>query len=100
MAESTSAGVSGAAASGAGTGRAAEVVESVREMVAERLGVDRSELAPEADIVEDLGADSLDIVELVMALEERFEIEVPDEDLEGLRTLGQVENYVLSRVAR
>ncbi len=75
------------------------VKEKVRALVCEQLGVDGAELTSEANILEDLGADSLDVVELVMAIEETFDIEVPDEDAEGMRTLGDVEKYVSSRVA-
>lgn len=75
------------------------VKEKVRELVCEQLGVDGAELTSEANILEDLGADSLDVVELVMAIEETFDIEVPDEDAEAMRTLGDVEKYVTSRVA-
>jgi acyl carrier protein len=75
------------------------VKEKVRALVCEQLGVDGAELTSEANILEDLGADSLDVVELVMAIEETFDIEVPDEDAEGMRTLGDVEKYVSGRVA-
>jgi len=73
--------------------------QQIRGLVCEQLGVDAAELSPESDILEDLGADSLDVVELVMALEEAFDIEVPDEDAEAMRTLGDVEKYVTARVA-
>jgi acyl carrier protein len=72
--------------------------ERVRTIVAGQLGVETGEVVPQASILEDLGADSLDVVELVMALEEAFDIEVPDEDVEGIRTVGDVETYVASRV--
>ncbi len=71
----------------------------IRSIVAEQLGVDLSEVTPEASIFDDLGADSLDVVELVMTLEDEFDIEVPDEDVEGMRTIGDVERYVEARVA-
>ena len=71
----------------------------IRDLVAEQLGVDIATLTPEANILEDLGADSLDVVELVMAIEEEFDIEIPDEDAESMRTLGDVEKYVSGRVA-
>lgn len=73
------------------------VQQRIREIVSQQLGVDAGELRSEADILQDLGADSLDVVELVMALEEAFDIEVPDEDVEGMRTLGDVERYVAER---
>lgn len=66
----------------------------VRNIVAEQLGVDLAEVRPDAHILDDLGADSLDVVELVMALEESFDIEIPDSDVEGLRTIADVERYV------
>jgi acyl carrier protein len=73
--------------------------EQIRGLVSEQLGVDAAELTSESNILEDLGADSLDVVELVMAIEEAFDIEVPDEDAETMRTLGDVERYVSARVA-
>ena len=71
----------------------------LRELVASQLGVDPGEVVPEARILDDLGADSLDVVELVMALEDAFDIEVPDEDVEGLLTVGDVAAYVSQRAA-
>jgi acyl carrier protein len=79
-------------------GQNGALLDRIREMVAEQLGVDQADVQPEANILEDLGADSLDVVELVMALEEAFDIEVPDEDVEGLRTVGDVEKYIQQRV--
>ena len=76
-----------------------EMTGKVRDLVAEQLGVDAGTLSPEANILEDLGADSLDVVELVMAIEEAFDIEIPDEDAESMRTLGDVEKYVIERAA-
>jgi len=64
-----------------------------------QLGVERDQLVSEARILEDLGADSLDVVELVMALEEAFDLVVPDEDVESLRTLGDVAAYVDKRLS-
>ena len=77
----------------------AELTEKVRSIVAGQLGVDAEEVRSEASILDDLGADSLDVVELVMALEEEFDIEVPDEDVEAMRTVKDVESYVASRMA-
>ena len=71
----------------------------VQDLVAEQLGLDRSDLVSGANILDDLGADSLDVVELVMAIEETFGLEVPDEEIEALRTIGDVEKYVASRLA-
>ncbi|HVH17336.1 MAG TPA: acyl carrier protein [Myxococcota bacterium] len=70
----------------------------VRNIVAEQLGVDVGEVTPDARILDDLGADSLDVVEMVMSLEEAFDIEVPDQDVEELRTVADVERYVTRAV--
>jgi acyl carrier protein len=67
--------------------------------VAEQLGVDLAEVTPDARILDDLGADSLDVVEMVMSIEEAFDIEVPDQDVEELRTVADVERYVTRAVA-
>ena len=71
----------------------------VRNIVAEQLGVDLAEVTPDARILDDLGADSLDVVEMVMSIEEAFDIEVPDQDVEELRTIADVERYVTRAVA-
>jgi acyl carrier protein len=68
--------------------------ERLYVLVANQLGLERDELVPEAHILDDLGADSLDVVELVMALEESFHIVVPDEDVERLQTIGDVQQYL------
>lgn len=73
------------------------IQEKVKDIIVEQLGVDASQVTPEAKFVEDLGADSLDTVELVMAFEEEFGIEVPDEDAEKLQTVGDVLRYVEER---
>jgi acyl carrier protein len=75
-----------------------QVTEKVNSIIGERLGVENSSLVPEANLLDDLGADSLDVVELVMALEEEFNIEVPDEDVEGIRTIGDIVQYVGARI--
>ncbi len=69
----------------------------VKEIIVQNLSVDPEKVKPEASFIEDLGADSLDIVELVMAFEEEFDIEIPDEDAEKLRTVGDVYTYVEKR---
>ena len=66
----------------------------VVEIIMEELGVEADKVTPEASFVDDLGADSLDTVELVMALEEEFEIDIPDEDTEALRTVGDAIAYI------
>ncbi|UCE86425.1 MAG: acyl carrier protein [Deltaproteobacteria bacterium] len=73
--------------------------DQIRRVVADQLGVDTEELGPDARILDDLGADSLDVVELVMALEEAFDIEVPDEHVEQMRTMAEIELYVSKRLA-
>ena len=72
----------------------ATVDERVKKIIAEQLGVEEEEVTLEANFVEDLGADSLDTVELVMALEEEFEIEIPDEDAEKILTVGKALDYI------
>ncbi len=71
--------------------------ERVSEIVAEQLGVSREELVSEASFIDDLGADSLDIVELVMAMEEEFDVEIPDEDAEKIQTIGEAISYLKER---
>ena len=72
----------------------ATVDERVKKIIAEQLGVEEDEVTSEASFVEDLGADSLDTVELVMALEEEFAIEIPDEDAEKILTVGKALDYI------
>ncbi len=74
-----------------------KIEDLVKETIAEQLGVDKGKVVPEASFVEDLGADSLDTVELVMALEERFETEIPDEDAQKLLTVRDAIEYVSAR---
>lgn len=69
-------------------------VEKVQEIIVEQLSVDADQVTPEASFTEDLGADSLDIVELVMALEEEFGIEIPDEDSEKIATVQDAVDYI------
>jgi acyl carrier protein len=71
-----------------------DLVEKVKQIIAEQLGVDEGEVTPSASFVDDLGADSLDQVELVMALEEAFGVEIPDEDAEKLRTVRDALDYI------
>ena len=73
------------------------IEERVKKIVAEQLGVKEDEVTNSASFVEDLGADSLDTVELVMALEEEFEIEIPDEDAEKITTVHQAIDYINER---
>ncbi|RYZ75255.1 MAG: acyl carrier protein [Proteobacteria bacterium] len=73
------------------------VQPKVKEVIVEQLGVDPERVKLEASFIDDLGADSLDIVELVMAMEEEFGIEIPDEDAEKLKTVGDVSNYLSAK---
>ncbi len=70
------------------------VSDKITDIIVEQLGVKREEVTPEASFVDDLGADSLDTVELVMALEEEFGIEIPDEDAEKIQTVGDAVKYI------
>jgi len=74
--------------------RRVDVFEKVKEIIVEQLGVNEEEVNLQASFVDDLGADSLDIVELVMALEEEFDLEIPDEDAEKIATVGDAVNYI------
>ena len=73
------------------------VFEKVKEIVVEQLGVEEDEVTMESSFIDDLGADSLDIVELIMALEEEFDIEVPDEEAEKITTVVDVVEYIKSQ---
>ena len=70
----------------------------VTDLIVEQLGVSRDEVVNQASFVDDLGADSLDIVELVMSIEENFDIEIPDEDAEKLQTIGDAISYLKERL--
>lgn len=74
----------------------ADIEDKVRDIIVEQLGVEAEKVTNDAKFIEDLGADSLDTVELVMAFEEAFEIEVPDEDAEKLQSVAQVVEYINS----
>jgi acyl carrier protein len=71
-----------------------EILVKVREVIVDQLNVDEDDVVAEASFIDDLGADSLDIVELVMALEESFGISIPDEEAEGIKTVGDAVNYI------
>lgn len=76
--------------------RMSDVFDRVKRIIVDRLGVDESEVTPEASFKDDLGADSLDIVELVMELEDEFDLEISDEDAEKISTVGEVISYIES----
>lgn len=75
----------------------AEVEKLVKEITVEQLGVNPSEVTESASFIDDLGADSLDTVELVMALEEKFGMEIPDEDAEKIKTIGNAIDYIVEK---
>jgi acyl carrier protein len=77
-----------------------EIAKTIKEIIVEKLGVSPSEVTEEAAFVEDLGADSLDTVELVMAFEEKFDIEIPDEDAEKIKTLKDAIDYIEKKKAQ
>jgi acyl carrier protein len=76
---------------------AEETAGRVKSIIVEQLGVNADEVIPTASFIEDLGADSLDIVELIMALEEEFDLEIPDEDAEKIQTVDDVTKYVVGK---
>lgn len=76
------------------------IEEKVKEIIIEQLGVNAEQITPEAKFTDDLGADSLDIVELIMAFEEQLGVEVPDEDAEKLQTVGDVIRYIQEKQAK
>lgn len=75
-----------------------EVLAKLKELVMDRLNVEEDQIKPEASFVEDLGADSLDIVELIMGIEEEFDVEIPDEDAEKLTNMGEALAYVKQKL--
>ena len=77
-----------------------EVFDKIKEIIVEQLGVAENSVTEEASFIDDLGADSLDIVELIMALEEEFDIEIPDTDAEKIVTVGDVVDYIKDNVQK
>jgi acyl carrier protein len=75
----------------------ADVAAKVKEIIVEQLGVTPEQVTPEASFIEDLGADSLDTVELVMALEEEFDVQIPDEEAEKITTVKQAIDYIVAK---
>jgi acyl carrier protein len=76
-----------------------DIQERIKSIIVEQLGVSLEEVTPQASFIEDLGADSLDIVELIMALEEEYDMEIPDEDAEKIQTVDDVTKYILAKQA-
>ncbi len=76
----------------------ANLEDRVAGIIVEQLGATKEEIVPEASFIDDLGADSLDIVELVMAMEETFDIEIPDDDAEKIQTIGDAVSYLRDRL--
>ncbi len=77
-----------------------DIIKKVKEITSEQLGVDESQITPEAKFIDDLGADSLDTVELVMALEEEFDLEISDEEAEKLTSVQKVVDYIEDRLEK
>lgn len=76
-----------------------ELVQKVKDLIAESLGVNRNEVVTSASFIEDLNADSLDIVELVMQIEKEFDIEIPDDEAESIRTVQNAIDYIVAHVS-
>ena len=74
-----------------------EIIDKLKELVVDQLGVEEDEVTMEATMQDDLGADSLDLVDLVMSVEEEFGVKVADEDLENIKTVGDIVNYIEER---
>jgi len=75
---------------------AADMKKRIVEIIATQLGIDQADVTPEANVVDDLGADSLDVVELIMALEEEFNLEIPDEEAEKIKNVQDIFTYMES----
>lgn len=72
------------------------VFEKIKTILAEQLGADADEMTMDTNIAKDLGADSLDVVELLMSIEDEFEVEIPDEEIENIKTIGELVDYIQS----
>lgn len=70
------------------------IFEKIKTILAEQFSVDESTITPETNIEQDLGADSLDVVDILMSIEDEFEIEIPDEEIDNIRTAGELANYI------
>lgn len=76
-----------------------DIFEQIKKILCDQLDLDDEQVTEDSEVIDDLGADSLDIVDLVMTLEEEFDTEIPDEDIENLRTVGDIVKYIEDRVA-
>lgn len=76
------------------------IAEEIKKLISESLSTDINEIKEDSKFVDDLGADSLDIVELVMSMENKFDIEIPDEDAQKIKTVGEAIDYISQRVAK
>ena len=76
-----------------------DIFEQVKKILCDQLDLDEEQVTEDSEVIDDLGADSLDIVDLVMTLEEEFDTEIPDEDIENLKTVGDIVKYIEERVA-
>ena len=76
-----------------------DIFEQVKKILCDQLDLEEEQVNEESEVIDDLGADSLDIVDLVMTLEEEFDTEIPDEDIENLKTVGDIVKYIEERVA-
>ena len=76
-----------------------DIFEQVKKILCDQLDLDEEQVTEDSEVIDDLGADSLDIVDLVMTLEEEFDTEIPDEDIENLRTVGDIVKYIEERAA-
>ena len=74
------------------------VLEKIKVILAEQFDVEEDSIKPETDLQDDLGADSLDVVDLLMSIEDEFEIEIPDEEIENIRTVGDLVNYIEANI--
>lgn len=76
------------------------MLEKITQILVEQLGVDESEVTPESNFIDDLGADSLDVFQIVIAIEEQFDIEISDQEAENIRTVGEAMKYIKSKMGQ
>lgn len=77
-----------------------EMISKANKIIVEHLGVEESKVTPDADFIDDLGADSLDVIELTMAFEDEFGVEIPDDDMEKVQTVGDAHNMLAEKLAK